>query len=475
MGLSDPGAPPGKAGGAGPAVADPAPAGGQPPDDRAPATSSEELSSPGRAAVESEPAPSVAAAASAEGAEGGSPLGRRTERFLRHDAFRRVPLATILVTVGVVVAVFLAGQLLYRLRDVVLLVVVGGFIALLLDPVVAALQRAGLARRGVAVGVVTVGAIIVFAALGVAFGYPLVNGLTHLAKALPTYVKQAQNGQGWIGHLVRHYHVESWVQKNSPKLVSFAEGLTKPILSVGKGAASVLLSLVALFIFVLLLLLEAPKMRAWILAVVSPPSAARYRTLGREITRSVSGYMLGNLATSLIAGVVVFVTLTVLGVPFALLWALWVALVDFLPVVGGALAGIPTVLFAFTHSLVAGIVTLVVFVVYTQVENHILNPVVMSRTVRVNPLLVFVSVIVAAGIGSWVGGIFGGFAAALIAIPAAGAAQAIVRELWRSTGPSPGPVGTPPGAVGTPSGPAVPAPPNLPDVAARDAGTRGAR
>jgi len=368
-------------------------------------------------------------------ARASGPMNRR-ERLFRSVNFTHVPLATILVTVGIIVAVYLAGKVLYRLREVVLLMVVGGFISLLLDPLVVGLQRWGVPRRGWAVGIVTAVAIVAFAALGFAFGYPLAHGLTHLAQSLPSYVRKAERGQGWIGHLVRHYHVESWVRKNSPKLISFAEGLTKPILSVGKGAVSVVLSLVALFVFVVLVMLEAPKMRRFALTTLPESSASRWSRLGREITRSVSGYMLGNLTTSLIAGAVVFVTLTILGVPFALLWALWVALVDFLPVVGGALAGIPTVLFALTQSLTAGIVTAVVFLVYTQVENHVLNPIVMSRTVRINPLLVFVSVILAAGLGSWVGGIFGGFAAALIAIPAAGALQAIVRELWWTWGPS---------------------------------------
>ena len=109
----------------------------------------------------------------------------------------------------------------------------------------------------------------------------------------------------------------------------------------------------------------------------------------------------------------VFITLALLGVPYALLFGLWVALVDFLPTIGGALAGIPTVLFALGHSLSAGIVTAVVFLVYTFVENHFLNPMVMSRTVKVNPLLVIVAVLVGADIGSWVGGIFGGFVARL--------------------------------------------------------------
>ena len=101
----------------------------------------------------------------------------------------------------------------------------------------------------------------------------------------------------------------------------------------------------------------------------------------------MTGYVLGDVLTSLIAGVVVFITLAALRVPFPFLWALWVALVDFLPMIGGALAGIPTVLFAAGHSLTAGIITAAVFIGCQQLENHVLNPVVMSRTVKINPLL----------------------------------------------------------------------------------------
>jgi predicted PurR-regulated permease PerM len=169
--------------------------------------------------------------------------------------------------------------------------------------------------------------------------------------------------------------------------------------------------------------------------MLSPKSADEVIELSAEMNRAVVGYMLGNFLTSIICGLVVFVTLMLVGVPFAGLWALWVALVDFLPLIGGALAGIPTVLFALTHSFTAGLVTLIVFLIYTQFENHVLNPVIMSKTVRISPLLVLISVLVGASIGSWIGGIFGGFVAALLAIPAAGAFQVIVREAWRLSGP----------------------------------------
>ena len=150
-------------------------------------------------------------------------------------------------------------------------------------------------------------------------------------------------------------------------------------------------------------------MRNWTLGQMTPGHKATVTRIAADVSQKVTGYMFGNLLTSLIAGIVVFVTLLILGVPFPLLRGLWVALVDFLPMIGGALAGIPTVLFAFiARGLTAGIVTAVVFAVYTQIENHVLNPVVMSKTVRISPLLVFIAVLVGASIGSLIGGIFGG-------------------------------------------------------------------
>ena len=361
----------------------------------------------------------------------------RLARLWRAAELRNVPLRTIVTTVAVVAATYLAGKLIYRLRDIMLLLLVSGFVALLLNPLVNLLQRRLFPRRGAAVAIVTLWALLVFIGLAVAFGYPLVNGITHLANQLPTYVANAQHGRGWIGHLVTKYHIQNWVQRNTPKLVTYAQSLSKPALTIGKGALSLVIELATIFILVLLLLLEAPKMRRWILGQMTPARAAGVTRVASDVNRAVTGYMLGNLLTSLIAGVVVFVTLMLVGVPYPLLWGLWVALVDFLPMIGGALAGIPTVLFAFTHSLTAGLITLVVFLVYTQTENHVLNPVIMSKTVRINPLLVLIAVLVGASLGSLVGGLFGGFVAALLAIPAAGALQVLVKEAWQATAPTP--------------------------------------
>jgi len=362
------------------------------------------------------------------------PRGRLARLFEAADR-RHVPLRTILVTAGVVVAIYMAAKLMYLLRNIVVLMLVAGFVAILLAPAVAIVQRR-IPRRGLAVTIVTVCSVLVFIGLALTFGVPLVNGVTHLADRLPSYIASTQHGKGWVGHLVTRYHVRSWVQRNTPKLVGYAQSLSKPALTVGKGAISVIIELFTLFVLVLLLLLEGPKMWNWTLSQMTPGHQAMITRAAGDVSQKVIGYMSGNLLTSLIAGLVVFVTLLILGVPFPLLWGLWVALVDFLPMIGGALAGIPTVLFAFiARGLTAGIITAVVFAVYTQIENHVLNPVVMSKTVRISPLLVFLAVLVGASLGTFIGGIFGGFVAALLAIPTAGALQVLVKEVWQATAP----------------------------------------
>jgi predicted PurR-regulated permease PerM len=356
---------------------------------------------------------------------------RRT-RLRLAAAARGVPLPTILATVAVVVGVYLLGKLAYLLRDTLLLMVIAGFLALVLNPFVLLLQRR-LRRRGLAVGVVVVIAAIAFLGLVAAFGYPLSNAVTHLAHRLPSYVADAEHGRGTIGRIVQHYHLQRWVNENAPKLHQLGANLAKPALAVGKGAALLIGKMLAVFTLIVLLLLEGPRIRAGLLAALSPRPAAWCERVGTEMRQAVVGYVFGDLLTSLIAGVVVGITMWVLGLPFPLLWAVWVALVDFLPQVGGALAGIPTVLFAAMESFTDAAILAAVFIGYQQLENHVLNPLVMSRTVRTRPLLIFVSVLVGGSLGAAIGGAFGAFFAALLAVPTAACLQILIRELWQLT------------------------------------------
>jgi len=116
-------------------------------------------------------------------------------------------------------------------------------------------------------------AAVVFTGLLLAFGYPLVNGLTHLAHRLPSYVQSAAHGRGRIGQ-ARRLHLTAWAARNAPKLHSLGTSLAMPALSFGKGAASLLATLATITALVLLLLLEGPKMRRGLLGLMSQDRAA---------------------------------------------------------------------------------------------------------------------------------------------------------------------------------------------------------
>ncbi len=363
-----------------------------------------------------------------------------------------MPLRAILTIDGVILGTIVAVIVVMKLRETILLVVVAGFLALILNPPVVLLQRRARMRRGYAVALVTVAGVAVFAGIAFLFGVPLVTALTNFIDKLPSYVQKAEQGKGWIGHELKRLHLQTWLQKNEPKLTQYAQNLSGPVLRFGKATFAAVLDVVIIFMLVILLLLEAPKIRVGLMALLPAERALRLSKISGEVSRSITGYMLGDFITSIIAGVIVFVALTILGVPYALLLGLWVALVDFLPMIGGALAGIPTAIIAgLTRGLVAFIVTVVVFVVYQEIENHVLNPIIMSRTVRINPLLVLVAVLIGANLGGLLGGFFGGFVAVLFAIPVAGAIQVIVREVWSSTDPASG-RGRPHPVVGVPPG-----------------------
>ena len=140
--------------------------------------------------------PAQAGTATAEPARAGTATTVHVpHRRLRDAAVKRgVPLATILVTVAVVVLVYLAGKLAYRIRDVLLMIAVAGFVSLILNPLVVALQRWRIRRRGWAVAIVAIWTVLVFVGLLAAFGYPLAHAVTHFSQRLPSYVQAAEHG-----------------------------------------------------------------------------------------------------------------------------------------------------------------------------------------------------------------------------------------------------------------------------------------
>ncbi|MDQ3946998.1 MAG: AI-2E family transporter [Actinomycetota bacterium] len=345
-----------------------------------------------------------------------------TDERRRWEESRYVVVRVVLVVLGIGLGVALAVLLTWQLRRIVTLVVVGAFFATLLNPLVDALTRRLRMRRGLATSIVFLLGVGAFSGLGYLVVSPLVDAGQRFADDIPGFVERAERGEGRVGELIKRYKVEEFVRENAPKLRERLNELGGPavrtVQTVATGAFAVLTILVLTF----LILLEAPGVIVAFLAPFSERHRQQLRRIGRDAGRAVSGYMAGNLLISLVAGTVTYVTLRIVGVPFANVLAVWVGFADLIPLVGATLGAIPTVFVAFLHSTGAGVAVLIVYIVYQQIENHVLQPVVMSRTVKLNPLLVLLAVLVGVELAGFVG--------ALLAIPAAGVVQVVVRDLW---------------------------------------------
>lgn len=350
---------------------------------------------------------------------------------------RRVVRGSVIVTLVVVVTLATA-LLAWELRVLLLLLAFSLFAAAMLHPIVNRVQRLGLRRkknprvipRAVAVSLVFFSAVAIAAGLVAVLVNPVITSAAHFVRELPSIVKQAQQGQGQVGRLVTRLHLLNFVQHRQGNLQNIVSKLSRPALAVGKTVVSGLASVVTVVFLTFFILLDAPKIVRAVLEWMSPVRAQRTRAVLDDVGTAVVGFVMANFLTSVVAGIVVGSTLAIVRVPFWEVLALWVALVDFLPMVGGLLAGVPTVIIALLHSLTAGIIVLVVFIVYQEIENHVLNPIIMSRTVKLNPLGVLLAVLVGAQLGYIVGSVFGALAGALMAVPSACAVQVIARDLW---------------------------------------------
>jgi predicted PurR-regulated permease PerM len=351
------------------------------------------------------------------------------ERSARRAFQRRVLRATLIVD-GVVLLTLITVVLAWKLRAVLLLVLISLFFTLLLHPLVSFVERRNV-RRALATAVVFVVGVGVLATLLFVIINPLVSAAEHLAHELPKTIRQVQHGKGALGGFVKRFHLQKYVTSKHGGVQMLVAKLSKPAISVGKGVLSGVVAIITVAFLTFFLLIHAPNIYGGVLRWMQPERAARVRSIVSDVERSVVGYMAGDLATSLVAGVIVTLTLVFTGVPYPIVLGIWVAIVDFLPLVGGLLAGVPTVVIAALHSIPAGIITLVVFLAYQEFENHVLYPVIMSRTVRLNSLAILVAVLFGASLGDVIGSVFGAFVGALLAVPTGSAVQVIARDLWR--------------------------------------------
>jgi predicted PurR-regulated permease PerM len=338
------------------------------------------------------------------------------------DAGGRVPVRSILATIGLVLATVALLWVLIEVRQVLTWIVVAAFFAVALTPLVDRVQRRLVHRRSLATLLVFLLVLLALAGLVAAFAVPLAKEGTQLAGQAPQLVEDARSGRGPVGSLLDRTNALQYVQQHQAQIRSFASGLTTPAAGVLRGVATGVAGALTIFVLAYLMVLEAPKIVDSTVALLPAERQHRVRRVGSDCARSITGYISGNLLISIICGILTYAALKIAGVPFAGLISLFVAIADLIPLVGATLGAIVAVVAAFVHSVPAGIAIIIFFVVYQQLENHLLQPLILSRTVDLNPLTVLVAILVAVELA----GILG----ALLAIPIAGMAQVVLRDLW---------------------------------------------
>jgi predicted PurR-regulated permease PerM len=318
--------------------------------------------------------------------------------------------AGVAVTYGLV-------ELIIRARSVLILIGLALFIAAGLDPVVTWLTNHKWPRWAAVLAVI-LGAVAIGAGFLAAAVPPLAAQATALVHAMPHYMHELQDHNSDLGKLNDKYHIQ---QRVSTLLSSRGSDLIGGVLGAGElvltAASSILLVLVLSVYF----LASLPKTKLFAYRLVPHSRRSRVILIGDEVLARVGGYMLGNVLTSLIAGLGTFFWMLAWGIPYPVLLGLLVALLDLIPVIGSTVGGAIVTLVALTVSVPVAIATLAFYIGYRLAEDYLIVPRVMGRTVQIPAIVSMISVLV--------GGVLLGIIGALIAIPVAASIRLVLQEV----------------------------------------------
>jgi predicted PurR-regulated permease PerM len=338
------------------------------------------------------------------------------ERIVRFRA------RTILAVLGIVLAVAALLKLLWIAHQVLTWVVIAAFFALALDPLVNLFMRLGIRRRGLAIAATFLLIGLVVFALGATFIPTLVDEINDFIDAVPEYVEDLTEGRGRLGFLERDYEIVERVQEAASKIeISRILGVSGTAVAVTKGVITAIVATITIIVMTFFMLLEGPKWIDRFFEELPEHMRPRLRAIGHDVYATVGGFVAGAVTIALIAGVTTAIVLSILGVSYAFALALLVAFFDLIPLAGATIAAVVVTTVAVLDSgWTVGLIVLGWFIVYQQIENHVLYPLVYSRTVELSPLVILIAVL----IGASVAGVIG----ALGAIPIAGTIQVLVRH-----------------------------------------------
>jgi predicted PurR-regulated permease PerM len=298
-------------------------------------------------------------------------------------------------------------------------VLVALFLALAANPLVSWLERQGL-RRGLAVALVFLVGLGLVAALLTTFVPMVVEQGRALVEAAPGYIESLRHTR-WLERLDARYDLFDRVAMEIRRQLP---GAAVPVLGVVTGILHRLVAFITVVVLAAFFLAFGKDLFDQALRWVPPGKREHWHQLALRIHRGVGRYVAGSFLISLIGGAVTTVTLLLLGVPYFLPLGLAMAVLGLIPFIGALLGGLLVVGTTFasagTH---AGFISLGVFLVYQQLENHLLQPFIQRRTLRMNPLLIALAMLV--------GTAFAGILGALLALPVAGAVQVLAQD-WHA-------------------------------------------
>jgi predicted PurR-regulated permease PerM len=339
-----------------------------------------------------------------------TPLGTPGRPFNRRSPF----FAGMAIAAGM--AVTAAGAwLLYIVSSALVLIGMAFFIAVGLEPVVAWLARHRIPRLA---GVTAV----VFALLMSVAGFfaalipPLVDQTIRFIDQVPQFLRRLGDHSSFLGRLNDQFHIQDRLRSslNNPDLVN-------GLLGGGRALLGIVGNTVVVLVLSVYFLANFPRIRAATYRFVPHSRRPRAILIGDEIFAKVGWYVLGNLLISVIAAVASFIWFISLGIPYPVLLAILLAVLDLIPVIGSTVAGVIISLMALTVSVPVFIATVGFCIAYRLIEDYLLVPKIIGRVVKVPAIVTVVAFLL--------GAVLLGVIGALVAIPVAAAILLLLREV----------------------------------------------
>jgi predicted PurR-regulated permease PerM len=340
------------------------------------------------------------------------PLGSLGRRFNRLSPFYigLTASAGVAVTYGMV-------RVLASLSSMLVLIGVALFLAIGLEPAASWFANRGL-RRWLATTLVFVVFLAAMGAFVASAIPPLAQQAGDLIHQVPHYLQQAQDHSSAIGRLNDRFHLQ---QRITDAINGSGGSAVNEVVSAGSAVFGALADSVIVIVLTVYFVVDMPRIRTALYRLVPHTRRPRAILIGDEVFAKVGAYVLGNVLISVITGGATFIWLMAFGVPYPLLLAIFVAVLDLVPIVGSTIAGVVVAAVALTVSLPICIATIVFFVAFRFVEDYLLVPRIIGRVVKVPALITVVAVLI--------GGALLGIVGALVAIPIAAALQLLTQEV----------------------------------------------